>query len=194
MNSPALTFPSLSAAAPGSETTIFKRTNELDLDASPVMKKPLKLEGEATDGSFANKHGCHVIGHIDDYSALRQQIGEGKLLVKKIAALVRLACLETQGTEVPGSKGIHELGSSAQALQHTLDESASLLTMFWRAALPSSPSPVLSDSTGQSLQRELLELRTRLSRQESILQSTAERLTTANQQKESMEQFIFSQS
>lgn len=50
-------------------------------------------------------------------------------------------------SQVPSSKGIHELGSSAQALQHTLDESASLLTMFWRAALPSSPSPALSDST-----------------------------------------------
>ncbi|XP_045864997.1 myomegalin isoform X7 [Meles meles] len=197
MNSPALTFPSLSAAAPGSETTIFKRTNELYLDASPGMKNPPKLEGKATDGSFANKHGCHVIGHIDDYSALRQQIGEGKLLVKKIAALVRSACtfpgLETQGTEVPGSKGIHELGSSVQTLQHMLDESVSLLTMFWRAALPSSRSPALSDSTGQSLQRELLELRTRLSKQESVLQSTAERLKTANQQKESMEQFIFNQ-
>ncbi|XP_073752138.1 myomegalin isoform X10 [Callorhinus ursinus] len=196
MNSPVLVFPGPSPAAPGSETAIFNKTNELDLDASAVMNPP-KLEGEATDGSFASKHGRHVIGHIDDYSALRQQIGEGKLLVKKIAALVRSACtfpgLETQGTEVPGSKGIHELGSSAQALQHTLEESASLLTMFWRAALPSSPGPALSGSTGQSMKRELLELRTKLSKQESLLQSTVERLKTANQQKESMEQFIFSQ-
>lgn len=43
------------------------------------------------------------------------------------------------------------------------------------------------------MRRELLELRTKLSKQESLLQSTAERLKTANQQKESMEQFIFSQ-
>ncbi|XP_034499124.1 myomegalin isoform X8 [Ailuropoda melanoleuca] len=197
MNSPALVFPSLAPAAPGSETATFNRTNELDLVASPVMKNPPKLEGEATDGSFANKHGRHVIGHIDDYSALRQQIREGKLLIKKIAALVRSACtfsgLETQGTEVLGSEGIHELGSSAQALQHTLEESASLLTMFWRAALPSSPSPALSSNTGQSMRRELLELRTKLSKQESLLQSTVERLKTANQQKESMEQFIFGQ-
>ncbi|XP_035945986.2 myomegalin isoform X23 [Halichoerus grypus] len=197
MNSPVLVFPSPSPAAPGSETAIFNKTNELDLDASAVMKNPPKLEGEATDGSFANKHGRHVIGHVDDYSALRQQIGEGRLLVKKIAALVRSACtfpgLETQGTEVPGREGIHELGSSAQALQHMLEESASLLTMFWRAALPSSPGPALSGSTGQSMKRELLELRTKLSKQESLLQSTVERLKTANQQKESMEQFIFSQ-
>lgn len=63
--------------------------SELGLDASPVIKNSPKLEGDAADGSFANKHGRHVIGHIDDYSALRQQIGEGKLLVKKIASLVR---------------------------------------------------------------------------------------------------------
>ncbi|XP_029804751.1 myomegalin-like isoform X5 [Suricata suricatta] len=190
MDSPALMLP-------GSETAVFNRTNELGLDASPIMKNPPKLEGEATDGSFANKHGRHVIGHIDDYSALRQQIGEGKLLVKKIAALVRSACnipgLEAQGTEVPGSKGIHELGSSAQALQHTLEESASLLTMFWRAALPSPSSPAPAGTVGQSMKRELLELRTKLSAKENLLQSTAERLKTANQQKESMERFIFSQ-
>lgn len=43
------------------------------------------------------------------------------------------------------------------------------------------------------MKKELLELRTKLSKQESLLQSTSERLKTANQQKESMEQFIFSQ-
>ncbi|TKC33232.1 hypothetical protein EI555_000570, partial [Monodon monoceros] len=46
---------------------------------------------------------------------------------------------------------------------------------------------------GESMKRELLELRSKLSKQESLLQSTAEHLKTANQQKESMEQFIFSQ-
>lgn len=45
--------------------------------------------------------------------------------------------------QVPGNKSVHELRSSASALSHTLDESASLLTMFWRAALPSLPGPGL---------------------------------------------------
>ncbi|XP_073664895.1 myomegalin isoform X12 [Tursiops truncatus] len=197
MNSPILVFPSSSPAGHGSETTTFNRTNELGLDASPVMKNPPKLEGDATDGSFANKHGRHVIGHIDDYSALRQQIGEGRLLVKKIASLMRSTCnfpgLEAPGTEVMGSEGIHELRSSANALHHRLEEAASLLTMFWRAALPSSHGPALDSKAGESMKRELLELRTKLSKQESLLQSTAEHLKTANQQKESMEQFIFSQ-
>ncbi|XP_075856141.1 myomegalin isoform X4 [Microcebus murinus] len=197
MNSPALVFPGSSLSAPGSETATLNRTDGLGLDTSPVMKNPPKLEGDATDGSFANKHGRHVIGHVDDYSALRQQIGEGRLLVKKIASLVRSACdfpgLEAQGTEVLGSKSIHELRSSASALHHALEESASLLTMFWRAALPSTHSPVLPGNVRESTERELLELRTKISKQEKLLQSTAERLKTANQQKESMEQFIVSQ-
>nr|XP_055212577.1 myomegalin isoform X35 [Gorilla gorilla gorilla] len=197
MNSPALVLPSSASSTSGSETPIINRANGLGLDTSPVLKTPRKLEGDATDGSFANKHGRHVIGHIDDYSALRQQIAEGKLLVKKIVSLVRSACsfpgLEAQGTEVLGSKGIHELRSSTSALHHALEESASLLTMFWRAALPSTHIPVLPGKVGESTERELLELRTKVSKQERLLQSTTEHLKTANQQKESMEQFIVSQ-
>ncbi|KAM6218505.1 myomegalin-like isoform 15-T15 [Rhynchocyon petersi] len=174
-----------------------KGPKELDSDASPVSKNPPKLEGDATDGSFANKRGRHVIGHIDDYSALKQQIGEGKLLVKKITSLVRSTCnfpgLEPQGTEVLSSEHAQELRSSSRALHHTLEESASLLTMFWRAALPDIRSPVQSSKVGESMKKELLELRTKLSKHESLLQSTTEQLKTANQQKESMEQFIFSQ-
>ncbi|KAM6218504.1 myomegalin-like isoform 14-T14 [Rhynchocyon petersi] len=196
MNAPAMAFPSSSSGV-GSETSIFNRTNELDSDASPVSKNPPKLEGDATDGSFANKRGRHVIGHIDDYSALKQQIGEGKLLVKKITSLVRSTCnfpgLEPQGTEVLSSEHAQELRSSSRALHHTLEESASLLTMFWRAALPDIRSPVQSSKVGESMKKELLELRTKLSKHESLLQSTTEQLKTANQQKESMEQFIFSQ-
>lgn len=59
--------------------------------------------------------------------------------------------------QVPGSKGIHELQSSTKALRCTLEESAALLAMFWRAALPSYPSPTLP---GQAVrgQRPLLVL------------------------------------
>ncbi|KAM7055198.1 myomegalin isoform 5-T5 [Molossus nigricans] len=188
---PAPGFASPPPAAPGADPAIFSGTDALGFDASPVTTPP-KLEGDAADGSFANKHGRHVVGHIDDYSALRQQIGEGKLLVKKIASVVRSACscpgLEARGTEVLRGEAVRELGSSASALRHVLEESASLLSMFWRAALPSSHGKV-----GESMKRELLELRAKLSRQESLLQSTAGRLRTTSQQKESLEQFIFSQ-
>ncbi|XP_051055298.1 myomegalin [Phodopus roborovskii] len=194
LNSPAMVFPSSSCSAPGSDPAIVTRTNELCSDDSAVMKNPPKLEGDATDGSYANKHGRHVIGHIDDYSALQQQIGEGKLLVQKILSLTRAVCNifgpEAQGTEVPGNKSIREMRSSASALNHTLEESASLLTMFWRAALPSQHGPGLVGKAGQLIEKELLDLRAQVSQQEQLLQKTNERLKTARQKKKNMEQYI----
>lgn len=194
LNSPAMVFPSSSCSVPGSDPAITTRTNELGSNDSAVMKNPPKLEGDATDGSFANKRGRHVIGHIDDYSALQQQIGEGKLLVQKILSLSRLACNtpgpEAPGTEVPGNKSVRELRSSASALSHTLEESASLLTMFWRAALPSQHGPGLVGKAGQLIEKELLDLRAQVSQQEQLLQKTNERLKTAKQKKKYMEQYI----
>ncbi|XP_035307161.1 myomegalin isoform X4 [Cricetulus griseus] len=194
LNSPAMVFPSSSCSVPGSDPAIITRTNELGSDDSTMMTNPPKLEGDATDGSFANKRGRHVIGHIDDYSALQQQIGEGKLLVQKILSLSRLACNipgpEAQGTEVPGNKSIRELRSSTSALNHTLEESASLLTMFWRAALPSQHGPGLVGKAGQLIEKEILDLRAQVSQQEQLLQKTNERLKTAKQKKKNMEQYI----
>ncbi|XP_048671020.1 myomegalin isoform X33 [Marmota marmota marmota] len=179
---------------PGNKQSLFQ---ELESDAPQGMKNSPKLEGDTTDGSFANKNGRHVIGHIDDYTALREQIEEGKQLVQKILSLLRPTCnflrLESQSSEAPGNKGVRELRSSISALQHTLEESASLLTMFWRAALPSSQGPALPGKADESMERELLDLRAQVSKQEKLLQSTAERLKTANQQKENMEQFIVNQ-
>ncbi|KAL1772424.1 myomegalin-like isoform X10 [Sigmodon hispidus] len=199
LNSPAMFPTSSSCSVPGPNPDIITRTNETEkqqpnLDDSVVMKNPPKLEGNAVDGSFANKHGRHVIGHIDDYSALQQQIGGGKRLVQKILSLMRPACnipgLAAQDTEVPGTKSVRELWSIASALNCTLEESASLLTMFWRAALPSSDSPGLVGKAGQLMEKELLDLRAQVSQQEQLLQRTNERLKTAKQQKKSMEQYI----
>ncbi|XP_051021976.1 LOW QUALITY PROTEIN: myomegalin [Acomys russatus] len=196
-NSPAVVLPSSSCSVPGTDSAIIIRTDELASDGSAGVKSPPKPEGDATDGSFANKHGRHVICHIDDYSALQQQIGESKLLVQKILSLIRSMCsmlgLEAQGAEAPGKRSVYELQSSAGALSHALEESAALLTMFWRAALPHPLGPVLLGKEGQLLEKELLDLRAQVSQQEQLLQRTAARLKRTNQQKKSMEQFIVSQ-
>ncbi|XP_029393123.1 myomegalin isoform X6 [Mus pahari] len=197
LNSPAMVLPSSPCSLPGSDPAIITRTNkELGSDDSAAMKNAPKLEVDATDGPFANKHGRHVIGHVDDYDALQQQIREGMLLVQKIMSLTRPARSipgrEAQDTEAPGNLSAHELRSSARALNHTLEESASLLSMFWRAALPNSHGPVLVSKEGQLMEKELLDLRAQVSQQERTLQSTAARLKRANQRKKSMEQFIVS--
>ncbi|KAM4873042.1 myomegalin isoform 2-T2 [Thomomys bottae] len=197
VSSPALALPNNSSTAPGSDAAVVTRTKELDSGASPGRRNHSVLEGEATDGCFANKNGRHVIGHVDDYSALRHQVGEGKLLVQKILSLVlparTFSGLDPQHTEVLSGTASRELRSSAGALSHTLEEAASLLTMFWRAALPSSRGSMPSSKVGESMERELQDLRSQVSTQEKLLQSTAKRLRAASQQQESMEHFIVSQ-
>ncbi|XP_043858797.1 myomegalin-like isoform X2 [Dromiciops gliroides] len=197
MNIPASVFSTVTSSALDPETSPFKRTKELSLDVSPGRKTPPMLEGDAPDGSFANKHGRHMIGHIDDYSALKQQILEGKVLVDKMVSLMQVTlsspALEAQGTEVLASGSIQQLRGSTSTLHQILEESASLLTMFWRAALPTSHSLAQQGKVEESMKGEILELKSKLSEQENLLQRTNEHLKTANRLKESMEQFIINQ-
>lgn len=53
----------------------------------PLPAAPTK-HGHAPDGSFADRHGRHAIGHIDDFVALQQQILEGGALLRRIQAAV----------------------------------------------------------------------------------------------------------
>ncbi|XP_074119356.1 myomegalin isoform X2 [Sminthopsis crassicaudata] len=175
----------------------FQKTKEVALNISFGSKSPPMLEGDAPDGSFSNKHGRHVIGHIDDYSALKQQILEGKVLVHKMVSLMQVTlnspALEAKGTEVLASGSIHQLRGSTSTLHQILEESASLLTMFWRAALPSVQSPIQQKKKEESMKGEIVALKTKLSEKENLLQSTNERLKAANKMKESMEHLIINQ-
>lgn len=51
-----------------------------------------ELEGEAPDGSFANRNGRHAIGHVDDFGALQQQVLEGRNLVQRMETTLQ-TCL-----------------------------------------------------------------------------------------------------
>uniref|UniRef100_A0A7M4FSS6 Phosphodiesterase 4D interacting protein n=1 Tax=Crocodylus porosus TaxID=8502 RepID=A0A7M4FSS6_CROPO len=159
--------------------------SELCKEDPSARKGSPSLKGDDPTGSFASKHGCHIIGHVDDYSTLKQQILEGKMLVHKMASLMRPALsvpsLEAQGME-RGS--IRQLFGSTSTLHQILEECASLLSLFWRAALPAASSPVMKE--------EILELRAQLLKKETLLQSMAERLQSTSRLKENMEHFIIS--
>ena len=42
------------------------------------------LAGQAPDGPFSSRSGHHVVGHVDDFSALQQQLLEGCVLIRQI--------------------------------------------------------------------------------------------------------------
>ncbi|KAG5847406.1 hypothetical protein ANANG_G00125710 [Anguilla anguilla] len=159
------------------------------LTANDALDPHADLEGEAPDGSFANKNGRHAVGHVDDFTALQQQVLEGKALVHKMKG----ALLDLDPSEVPDYGGVTDLLADAKTLQQILEEAASLLKMFWRAALPDSERLAQHVQKEQALQKEVHNLKLQVTKQDEVLQGTVERLRSTNRTKEGMERFIISQ-
>ncbi|KAM6262086.1 LOW QUALITY PROTEIN: myomegalin-like [Porphyrio hochstetteri] len=100
-------------------------------------------------------------------------------------------CLHTLVPQALGWAGAGHLWGSASTLHRVLEECASFLAAFWRAALPVSAAQ--HQGKEQALEGEIAALRAQLSEREGALQSTAEQLRSMAQLKDSMEQFIVSQ-
>ncbi|XP_077955092.1 myomegalin isoform X3 [Gasterosteus aculeatus] len=178
--------------------------SDLD-DSHSTANDPLdphsELEGEAPDGSFANRNGRHAIGHVDDFSALQQQVLEGKGLVQRMETTLQ-ACLGPQlleGNQKQRSELVLDYGcvksllSNTKTLRQILEEAMSLLRMFWRAALPSTDPSIQNLKKEQNMQEEILSLRLRMSEQEDVLKGTIHRLRSTSRTKENMEHFIVNQ-
>ncbi|XP_070831104.1 myomegalin-like isoform X8 [Chaetodon trifascialis] len=178
--------------------------SDLD-DSHSTANDPLdphsELEGEAPDGSFANRNGRHAIGHVDDFSALQQQVLEGRSLVQRMETTLQ-ACLgppllegnQKQSSELVLDYGcVKSLLSNTKTLRQILEEAMSLLKMFWRAALPSTDPSIQNLKKEQCMQEEILSLKLRISEQEEVLKGTIQRLRSTSRTKESMEHFIVNQ-
>ncbi|XP_061307817.1 myomegalin [Pezoporus flaviventris] len=138
---------------------------------------------------------AHVIGCLDTYRALEQHILEGKALACELMCLTRPA-LGLPNCLLPGKEALQWTGTgplwgSASTLHGILEQCVSLLAAFWSTVLPISPAQ--HQGKEQVLQGEIAALRAQLSEREDALQSTAERLRSTAQLKDSMEQFIVSQ-
>ncbi|XP_047223300.1 myomegalin-like isoform X2 [Girardinichthys multiradiatus] len=178
--------------------------SDLDDSHSPT-NDPLdphsELEGEAPDGSFANRNGRHAIGHVDDFSALQQQVLEGRSLIQRMETTLQ-ACLGPpllEGKQKEGSELVVDYGcvksllSNTKTLRQILEEAMSLLKMFWRAALPNTDHSTQNLKKEQCLKEEILSLKLRISEQEEVLKGTVQRLRSTSRTKESMEHFIVNQ-
>ncbi|XP_072220626.1 myomegalin-like isoform X5 [Leuresthes tenuis] len=190
--------PSLSALTASPQRENFYRRQLLHADP---LDPHSELEGEAPDGSFANRNGRHAIGHVDDFSALQQQVLEGRSLIQRMEATLQ-ACLTPpllEGNQKDGSDLVLDYGcvksllSNTKTLRQILEEAMSLLKMFWRAALPSTDPPIQNLKKEQCMQEEILSLKLRISEQEEVLKGTIQRLRSTSRTKESMEHFIVNQ-
>ncbi|XP_026108731.1 myomegalin-like isoform X2 [Carassius auratus] len=175
----------------------YSEMEDSAVNTNDSMEPHTDLEGEAPDGSFANCNGRHAIGHVDDYSALQQQVMEGRALVQRMEAVLQSslssALLEISGGKALDYNTVKTLLSNTKTLCQILDEAVSLLKMFWRAALPSSDGPAHLIQREQLMREEIQSLHLRMAEQEEVLQGTIQRLRCSNRSKESMETFIVNQ-
>ncbi|XP_061095849.1 myomegalin isoform X2 [Conger conger] len=182
---------------PGSTYSKVTELDDPEAKANDVLKPHPTLEGGAPDGSFSNKKGRHTIGHVDDFRALQQQVLEGKVLVNKMETVLQAtlgaALLEFGSAKALDYSSMDILLSNAKTLGQILDEAASLLKMFWRAALPSSEVSAQHIKKEQSMKEEIRQLKLRITEQEELLQESVERLRSTNRTKQNMEHFIVSQ-
>ncbi|XP_056277540.1 myomegalin-like isoform X4 [Pseudoliparis swirei] len=175
-------------------------TNALE-SPTDLLEPHSELEGEAPDGSFANRNGRHAIGHVDDFSALQQQVLEGGGLVQRMETTLQafLGPPLLEGPQRQSSGLVLDYGcvksllSNTKTLRQILEEAMSLLKMFWRAALPSTDPSFQNLKKEQCMQEELLSLKLRMSEQDEVLKGTVHRLRSTSRTKENMEHFIVNQ-
>uniref|UniRef100_A0A8C4SJ43 Phosphodiesterase 4D interacting protein n=1 Tax=Erpetoichthys calabaricus TaxID=27687 RepID=A0A8C4SJ43_ERPCA len=181
----------------------FSKSSEFNVEHANVkasedaVKHTSALEGDAPDGSFASKNGRHVIGHVDDFSALQQQILEGKMLVHRMESLLQSSLgssfMSSNMSKDLNYSSITKLLGSTKTLRQVLEEATALLKMFWRAALPSTDSCMQHARKEQSMKAEIQKLKQKIAEQEGNLQNAIEKLKNTSRTKESMEHFIVSQ-
>ncbi|XP_058270947.1 CDK5 regulatory subunit-associated protein 2 isoform X3 [Hemibagrus wyckioides] len=129
---------------------------------------------------WADRYGRHVLGLIEDYSALSKQIREAKRITAAMDKQLQDRFVESAG-----------FSSSVSTMQQVLEEAGRLLKLLWRVTLPAGDLTHTQQS--EVLRSEITQLKSRLSQQERMLTSTVKRLRSTNQLKEGMERIIIEQ-
>lgn len=128
---------------------------------------------------WADRHGRHVLGLVEDYSALSKQIREAKRITAAMDTQLQDRFVESAG-----------FSGSVRTMQQVLEEAGRLLKLLWRVSLPTGD---LTHTQQNVLRSEIAQLKSRLSQQERMLTGAVKRLRSTNQLKEGMERIIIEQ-
>nr|XP_020648995.1 CDK5 regulatory subunit-associated protein 2 [Pogona vitticeps] len=143
---------------------------------------------------WADKNGRHVLGSIEDYNSLREQITEGQKLLSELELPIKDMALLEPGAMVFHQASLDRLSAAVGAIRRNLEEAARLLKLLWRVSLPMKvvhgAAYSLQDET---LRAEVQKLRRKLAEQEKKLHSTVKHLHSTNRLKENMEKVIIDQ-
>ncbi|XP_072310730.1 CDK5 regulatory subunit-associated protein 2 [Eucyclogobius newberryi] len=147
---------------------------------------------------WANRNGRHVLGLIEDHSALRKHISEGRKLSHCLDTQLQ-ECIELFKEQCSDKfmeqKPLRSLCTNINTLQHVLEEASRLLKLLWRVSLPVNVTTgdMGHNQQDELLKREISRLKNRVLQQEKMLGGAVKRLGTTNQLKEGMERVIIDQ-
>ncbi|XP_068122570.1 CDK5 regulatory subunit-associated protein 2-like [Hyperolius riggenbachi] len=140
---------------------------------------------------WADKHGCHVLGLVEDYSALQKQISEAKTVLQETEAFidhgVQTAVLNM--TEHFGNVFFEKLNRTKQSLE----EANCLLKLLWRVSLPLQTRSSYNVGQAEETNLEVIQLRKRVVEQEKLLSGMVKRVYSETQMKEDIEKVILDQ-
>ncbi|XP_073415808.1 uncharacterized protein [Dendrobates tinctorius] len=139
---------------------------------------------------WADKHGCHVLGLVEDYNALRKQILEARNVLQEMEDFVDHGVQ----TAVVNMTGHFEniFFDKLTRTKQSLEEAGCLLKLLWRVSLPlqiHSPYTIHQEEANLEITR----LRKRVVVQEKMLSGIVKRVYSENQMKEDIEKLILNQ-
>ncbi|XP_077155092.1 uncharacterized protein LOC143817506 [Ranitomeya variabilis] len=140
---------------------------------------------------WADKHGCHVLGLVEDYNALRKQMLEARDVLQEMENFVDHGVQ----TAVVNMTGHFEniFFDKLTRTKQSLEEAGCLLKLLWRVSLPlqiHSPSTIHQE---EEANLEITRLRKRVVAQEKMLSGIVKRVYSENQMKEDIEKLILNQ-
>ncbi|XP_023583117.1 CDK5 regulatory subunit-associated protein 2 isoform X2 [Trichechus manatus latirostris] len=141
---------------------------------------------------WASKSGRHVLGLIEDYNALRKQIGQGQRLLAKMDVQIQEVSSPTVrelGTKGPYSTPLSRFVTSVNTAKLILEEASRLLKLLWRVSLPTDGQCTLHCEQIGDMKAEITKLQKKLFEQDKKLQNTAKLLQLSKHQ----EKVIFDQ-
>ncbi|XP_077653211.1 CDK5 regulatory subunit-associated protein 2 isoform X4 [Urocitellus parryii] len=141
---------------------------------------------------WASRSGRHILGLIEDYDALCEQIHQGQRLLAEMDMQTQEAS-SPMGQELR-TKGLHlvplsKFVSSVSTARLILEEASRLLKLLWRVSLPTDGQCTLHCGQIEEMKAEITKLQNKLFEQEKKLQNSMRLL----QQSKHQEKVIFDQ-
>ncbi|KAM4047421.1 uncharacterized protein ACNLHF_010635 [Anomaloglossus baeobatrachus] len=140
---------------------------------------------------WADKHGCHMLGLVEDYNALRKQILEARNVLQEMESFIDhgVQTAVVNMTEHFENIFFEKLTRTKQSLE----EAGCLLKLLWRVSLPFQIHSPYTVHQEEEANVEITQLRKRVVEQEKLLSGMVKRVYSETQMKEDIEKLILDQ-